>query len=220
MKHGHIEKPTDGPPDPPNLVIADAARSLEDLLHGPYSGLATAEAAALAAGSMRYLNYAAMHGGVTEPEAVTAVVAQLCTAVYRFPQLLGLLGDWVTAETRAGRLACDGGGPAWQLAESASAVLGEACEHADGLARCLGVAHSLTCPNTKLGGGRVDRGYQVNLPRSSVHSNQIVISTEPWVTPAAYTRPLREWAPRFDTSGFQPASPETVITATPPPFET
>jgi hypothetical protein len=63
--------------------------------------------------------------------------------VYRFPQLLGLLGDWVTAEAGAGRIEGDGGCPGWQLAESAHAVLGEACEHADALARCLGVAHSL-----------------------------------------------------------------------------
>jgi hypothetical protein len=83
------------------VVIADAARRLADLSHGPYSGLATAEAAALAAEALRYLNYAAMHGGVTDPPAVSAVVAELCAAVYRFPQLLGLLGDWVTAE--AGR---------------------------------------------------------------------------------------------------------------------
>jgi hypothetical protein len=129
--------------DPPDLVIADAARRLADVLHGPYSGLATAEAAVPAAEAVRYLNYAAMHGGVADPAAVTAVVAELCTAVYRVPQLLGLLGDWMTSEAGAGRMADDAGRSAWQLAESARAVLGEACEHADALARCLGVAHSL-----------------------------------------------------------------------------
>jgi hypothetical protein len=141
VKHGYVEEASTVPPDPPDVVIGDAARRLADLLHGPYSGLATAEAAALAAETVRYLNYAAMHGGVAEP---SAVVAELCAAVYRFPQLLGLLSDWATAEAGAGRIADDMGRPAWQLVESARAVLGEACEHADALARCLGVAHSLT----------------------------------------------------------------------------
>jgi hypothetical protein len=74
---------------------------------------------------------------------VGAVLAELCTAVYRFPQLLGLLGDWLCAEAVAGRIADDDGRPGWQLAESARAVLGEAAENADVLARCLGTAHSL-----------------------------------------------------------------------------
>jgi len=94
-------------------------------------------------GGGRYLNYAAMHGGVTEPATVAACVGEMCTAVYRLPQLLSLLGDWVRTEAAAGRLAGDDGLPGWLLAESARAVLGEAMEHADALARCLGVAHSL-----------------------------------------------------------------------------
>jgi hypothetical protein len=144
VKHGHVEEVPSVPPDPPDLVIADAVSRLADLLHGPYSGLATAEAAVLSAEAVRYLNYAAMHGGVSDPVAVSAVVAELCAAVYRFPQLLGLLGEWVTAEALAGRIADDDGRPVWQIAESVRDVLGEACEHADALARCLGAVHSLT----------------------------------------------------------------------------
>jgi hypothetical protein len=78
----------------PEVVFGDAARRLSDLRNGPYSGAATAEAAALLSEAVRYLNYAGMHGGVTEPAEVAAVLAHLCTALYRIPQLLGLLGDW------------------------------------------------------------------------------------------------------------------------------
>ena len=68
----------------------------------------------------------------------------MCTAVYRLPQLLSLLSDWVSTEAAAGRLVADDGRAGWQLSESARDVLGEASEHADALARCLGVAHALT----------------------------------------------------------------------------
>jgi hypothetical protein len=106
-------------------------RALSDLRDGPYSGAATAEAAALLAEAVRYLNYSVM-------------LAHLATAVYRLPQLLGLLGGWLSAEAVAGRLADDDGRPGWQRAESALAVLRGASEDAVALARCLGVAHSLT----------------------------------------------------------------------------
>jgi hypothetical protein len=119
-------------------------RALSDLRDGPYSGAATAEAAALLAEAVRYLNYAGMRGGVAEPAEVSVMLAHLATAVYRLPQLLGLLGGWLSAEAVAGRLADDDGRPGWQRAESALAVLRGASEDAVALARCLGVAHSLT----------------------------------------------------------------------------
>ena len=130
--------------DRPDAVFREAARRVSELRHGPYSDLATVEAAGLLAESVRYLNHAAARDGMSDPAAAAAVLAYVCSAVYRFPRLFGLLGDWAAAEAAAGRLADDDGCPGWQLAESARSVLRTATEDADALARCLGAAHSLT----------------------------------------------------------------------------
>ena len=47
----------------PDLIIANAAQRLADVLHGPFSRLATTEAAVLAAKAVQHLNYAATQGG-------------------------------------------------------------------------------------------------------------------------------------------------------------
>ena len=64
--HGSCTEVGEVPADSPDVVIGDAARRLADVLHGPYSGLATAEAAVLASEAVRYLNYAAIRGGSSD----------------------------------------------------------------------------------------------------------------------------------------------------------
>ena len=48
---------------PPDLVIAGLARRSGDLVHGSYTDVTTTEVECLAAGAVRYLNYAAMRSG-------------------------------------------------------------------------------------------------------------------------------------------------------------
>jgi hypothetical protein len=117
---------------------------LADLAHGPYADADTADAAGLAAEAVRYLNYAAPRGGVTDPATIATVTASLATAAYRLPQLLTALGDWLNAEAAAGRLGDDHRRPPEHLAALIRAAVRTASDHADDLAAALNAAHNLT----------------------------------------------------------------------------
>jgi hypothetical protein len=80
------------------------ARELAGRVHGPHDDQATAGAAGLAAETIRYLSYAAAHGGFTDPATVDAVVGDLSTAAGRLPQLLIQLAGWIAAGADAGRI--------------------------------------------------------------------------------------------------------------------
>lgn len=118
------------------------ARELAGRVHGPHDDQATAGAAGLAAETIRYLCYAAAHGGVTEPATVYAVVGDLSAAAFRLPQLLAQLAGWIAGGADAGRIASDR--PAGQLSGDARAIFGEAAGHAASLAAALADAHNLT----------------------------------------------------------------------------
>jgi hypothetical protein len=92
---------------PFTLAPAHLSVCLVTLIHGPYADADTVGVADLAAEAVRYLNYAAPRGGVTDPATIAAVTADLATAAYRLPQLLTALGDWLNAETAADRIADD-----------------------------------------------------------------------------------------------------------------
>ncbi|MGH3269025.1 MAG: hypothetical protein ACRDN1_08170, partial [Trebonia sp.] len=64
------------------------ARELCERVHGPHDDQATAGAADLAAETIRYLSYAAAHGGFTNPATVYAVAGDLSAVAGRLPQLL------------------------------------------------------------------------------------------------------------------------------------
>jgi hypothetical protein len=115
------------------LTPAQLTASLAALIHGPYVDASTAGAADLAAEAIRYLNYAAPRGGITEPATVATVAADLAATAYRLPQLLASLGDWLMAEAAAGRLADDHRRPPAGLAERISAAIRTASDQADGL---------------------------------------------------------------------------------------
>ena len=59
----------------PAAISGQLARQLAATVHGPYD--ATANAAALAAEAIRYLNYATPRGGITEPATLYSVTAEL-----------------------------------------------------------------------------------------------------------------------------------------------
>jgi hypothetical protein len=126
------------------LTPAQLTDALTALTHGPYADTDTDTAAGLTAETIRYLNYAAPRGGITEPGTVAGVAAHLATAAYRMPQLLTQLAEWLAAETAEGRIADDHGRPAWQLAEAARALFWEATEHAEHLASALNAARNVT----------------------------------------------------------------------------
>jgi len=113
------------------------ARQLADAIHGPYDDTATVGAAALAAEAIRYLNYATPRGGITEPATIYTVTAELSAALYRLPQLMSQLADWLTAETSADRIADDQHRPAWQLTDTTRDILDQAAMHAADLATAL-----------------------------------------------------------------------------------
>ena len=118
------------------------ARELAERVHGPHDDQGTAGVARLAAETIRYLIYAAAHGGVTEPSIVYAVAGDLSAAASRLPQLLTRLAGWIAAEADNGRIAGDR--PAGQLSSDARAIFSEAAGHAASLAAALTDAHSLT----------------------------------------------------------------------------
>lgn len=129
---------------PFTITPAHLSACLVTLIHGPYADADTAGVAGLAAEAVRYLNHAAPRGGVTDPATVAALMADLSITAYRLPQLLSALGDWLTAESAAGRLADDHRRPPAQLAARVRDAMSQAADHADGLATALSTAHNLT----------------------------------------------------------------------------
>lgn len=117
------------------------ARELCERAHGPHDDQATAAAAGLAAETVRYLSYAATHGGLTDPATVYAVVGDLSAVAWRLPELLTQLAGWIAVRADAGKIAGDR--PAGMLGTDARAIFGEAAAHAASLAGALNNAHSL-----------------------------------------------------------------------------
>jgi hypothetical protein len=126
------------------LTPAHLTACLVTLVNGPYADDDTAGVADLAAEAVRYLNYAAPRGGVTDPATIATVTASLATAAYRLPQLLTALGDWLNAEAAAGRLGDDHHRPPARLAALIRAAVSTASDHADDLAAALNAVHNLT----------------------------------------------------------------------------
>lgn len=118
------------------------AQELSQRVTGPHDDQTTTQTAGLAAEAIRYLNYAAAYGGITEPATIYTVTGELSTAAYRLPQLLTRISDWLTAETRAGRITSDQ--HAQSQTDDTCALYGEAAGHAANLAVALSRAHSLT----------------------------------------------------------------------------
>jgi hypothetical protein len=125
------------------LSPAQLTEHLAALVHGPYDDLDTAGAAGLAAEAVRYLNYAAPRGGVTVPATVATVTADLAATVYRLPQLLTALGEWLTAEAAAGRVGDDHCRSPDDLIALIRAAFSQAGDHADRLADTLSAARNL-----------------------------------------------------------------------------
>jgi hypothetical protein len=128
---------------PITLTPAHLSACLAGLVHGPYGDADTAGVAGLAAETIRYLNYAAPRGGVTDPATVYAVSGDLAAAAYRVPQLMTALGDWLAAEAAAGRLADDHHRPPAQLTARIRAATSEAADRAESLAAGLSAVHNL-----------------------------------------------------------------------------
>lgn len=126
------------------LTPAHLTACLAGLVNGPYADADTAVAADLAAEAVRYLNYAAPRGGVTDPATVASVAGSLATAAYRLPQLLSALADWLTAEAAAGRLGDNHRQPPARLAARISATITAARDQATDLAAALSALHNLT----------------------------------------------------------------------------
>lgn len=117
---------------------------LTALIDGPYTDQDTADTADLTAETIRYLNYAAAKGGITNPATITHTNASLATAIYRLPQLLNTISQWLTAETQAGRIADDHHRPPAQLTDTARTAITQATDHAANLATALNTAANLT----------------------------------------------------------------------------
>jgi hypothetical protein len=124
------------------MTSGQYAQELSQRAHGPHNDKATAEAASLAAETIRYLVYATTHGGLTEPGTVYALLGELSTAAHRLPQLLTQLADWITAGADAGRIAGDR--PAGQFASETRATFSKAAGRAADLTAALSDAHNLT----------------------------------------------------------------------------
>jgi hypothetical protein len=125
-------------------TIAQLAASLAGLIHGPYADASTAGAADLAAETVRYLNYAAAKGGITDPATISALTASLATAGYRLPQLLNAISEWLRAETAAGRIADDHRRPPDQLTARIRTAITHTADSAEELAAALAAVHNLT----------------------------------------------------------------------------
>jgi hypothetical protein len=126
------------------VTPAQLTASLAGLAHGPYADTSTIAAADLAAEAVRYLNYAAPRGGITEPATIDTVTASLATAAYRLPQLLAAISEWLNAETSAGRIGDDHRRPAAQVAARVRSAITQAADSADNLAAALAAVHNLT----------------------------------------------------------------------------
>jgi hypothetical protein len=129
--------------NPFTLTPAHLSACLITLIHGPYADTDTANVAAITAETIRYLNYAAPRGGVTDTDTLATVTAHLATAAYQLPQLLTSLGDWLNAEAAAGRIADEYCRPPDQLTDRIRAVISQATDHAGRLATALNAAHDL-----------------------------------------------------------------------------
>jgi hypothetical protein len=128
---------------PFTIAPAHLTACLTTLVHGPYADADTASVGDLTAEAIRYLNYAAPRGGITEPATVATLTASLATAAYRLPQLLAALGDWLQVEAAAGRLADDHHRPPDQLTTRICTAVSHASDRADELAAALNTAHNL-----------------------------------------------------------------------------
>jgi hypothetical protein len=113
-------------PETPAITPAQLTAALAAHIHGPYADTDTAGAAEVTAEAVRYLNHASPRGGITEPATVNTVAAYLATTVYRMPQLLTELAEWLAAEVAVGRVADDHHRPVWQLADAARILFWEA----------------------------------------------------------------------------------------------
>ena len=116
---------------------------LAALIHGPYADTSTTAAADLAAGSIRYLNYAT-RGGISEPATIAAVTGSLTLAASRLPQLLHAVGQWLVAELAAGRVADDHHRTPAQLTDRIRDTISQASDNADELASALSAVQNLT----------------------------------------------------------------------------
>jgi hypothetical protein len=130
---------------PFTLTPAHLTICLTTLINGPYADADTADVAGLAAEAVRYLDYAAPRGGITDPATIATVAALLATTADRLSQLLAALGDWPAAEVDAGRLTDDQHrhrAPD-QLTAPSRAAISQAANHAGNLAAALNTAHDL-----------------------------------------------------------------------------
>jgi len=126
------------------VIPAQLTASLIALVHGPYADPCTIAAADLAAETIRYLNYAVPRGGITEPATAAAVIANLAAALYRMPQALTAISEWLQAESAAGRIADDHRRSPAQLTARIRAAISQATENAGELSSILTAAHNLT----------------------------------------------------------------------------
>jgi hypothetical protein len=129
---------------PLSLTPAYLTACLTELVNGPYADADTAGAADLAAETVRYLNYAAPRGGITEPATVAAVAASLAATAWRLPQLMSALAEWLAAEATAGRLADDHRRPPADLTALIRAATSQAGDRAGDLAAALSTVHNLS----------------------------------------------------------------------------
>lgn len=120
------------------------ARDLDSRRHGPHDDRSTADAAALAAETIRYLAYATSHGGLTTPATIYAMTGDLSAAAARLPQVLAQITSWLTDQARTGQITDDHRRPARQLTDDTAAALALAARHATDLARALAAAQNLT----------------------------------------------------------------------------
>jgi thioesterase domain-containing protein len=125
------------------VTPAQLTANLASLTHGPYADTSVSAAADLAAETIRYLNRAASQGGFSDPNTVAEVTANLATTVYRLPQLLTAISDWLKAEAAAGRIADDQRRPAATLNASIRTTIDQATDQADALACTLSAARNL-----------------------------------------------------------------------------
>jgi len=82
-------------------------------------------------------------GASPSPATVATITADLAAAAYRLPQLLTALGDWLKAETGAGRIGDDFHRPPAHLTALIRAAISQATDHADDLATALNTTHNL-----------------------------------------------------------------------------
>jgi hypothetical protein len=112
--------------------------------HGPHDDHSTAGAAALAAETIRFLAHATSHGGLTTPNTVYTLAAELSAAAARLPQVLAQVNTWLTDQARTGQLTDDQHRSARQITDEATTALVHAARHANDLARTLAAVQSLT----------------------------------------------------------------------------